>query len=365
MILHIKDVKEICSKIKTALDSSEITTVTETRELMADGDTLLINITNKQYYAQCRVKLNAPATLRATVNASTFLKLMSMITTETVEIYTTEKTLMIKGNGEYTMPMIFEDDGLVELPKIRVETVEKTFDTPSEIFNSIIQNNLFKIGNPKKPVHGMYYIDNNGAITFTSSSACVNAFSLPEDIKFIIPQKIGKLFKLFSGLVHIKYGHTTRKDGLSQPQIMFETETFMLAANLNVDEGTLLTAVPSSAIRDRVNKSYPYVVEINKDMLSQAINRLSVFSGDFGYLDFTCNSVTVYDDSRKNYESLIYQSPSTGFSVGDTYSVKFNLSFYKTMLDSTSESVVSMTFGDHQAVVTTCGAVNHLITEIH
>ena len=54
----------------------------------------------------------------------------------------------------------------------------------------------------------MYYVDNEGAITFTSG-ACVTKFDLAGDIKLLFNQRLVKLFKLFKNTkVHFTVGNT-------------------------------------------------------------------------------------------------------------------------------------------------------------
>ena len=58
MILHIKDAKEIFSKIGSAVDTSDsLSAVSQALEMNATGRTLTVSVTNKEYYVQYKTEL--------------------------------------------------------------------------------------------------------------------------------------------------------------------------------------------------------------------------------------------------------------------------------------------------------------------
>ena len=121
MIIRIEEIQNACSKILAAVDSNALSTVTETLQLSTEGKNLYISVTNKEYYAQVKIEMSEPMDFKATVNAQLFLKLVSQITTETIELTTQDSALVLKGNGTYKLPLIFEGDKLMELPEIIID----------------------------------------------------------------------------------------------------------------------------------------------------------------------------------------------------------------------------------------------------
>ena len=116
-----------------------------------------------------------------------------------------------------------------------------------------------------------------------------------------------------------------------------------------------MRAIPVEKIRGRAEANYPYTINISKNDLLQAINRLYLFTGDdkikakpaifeFSPID---GKVTVWDDNRHNSEELI----CTGFTGNDPYEVILDLKDLKLTLDTCTDQYVSMSFGDGQAVV--------------
>jgi DNA polymerase III sliding clamp (beta) subunit (PCNA family) len=197
-IIRSEDLKDVCSKILTAVDSTELSLVTETLELIANGDTLTVGVTNREYFAEVKLKLEDINDFHATVNATLFLKLISQITTDTIELSVVENTLVVKGNGTYKLPLIFDGEELLKLPKIEIENVTAEFPISADTLNSILQYNSKELtkGTISKPVQKLYYVDELGAITFTNG-ACVNSFSLAQPIRVLFNNRLVKLFKLF------------------------------------------------------------------------------------------------------------------------------------------------------------------------
>ena len=367
MILRIEDLKDVCNKILSAVDSSELSVLTETLELKTKNNILYMSVTNKEYYVQVKLILNENINFHATVNANLFLKLISQTTTETVEILIDKNILVIKGNGVYKLPLIYDDTKLLELPEIKINNVTSEFDIEGDVLVSILTYNSKEIakGNIVRPVQKLYYVDENGAITFTTG-ACVNNFKLEKPIKILLNQKVVKLFKLFKNdNVHFKLGMDKISEEIIQTKVMFENDIVSITAILPNDNG-LLSSVPVAAIRDRTTTIYPYSVNINKDEFIQAINRLLLFINSkdfirtFGSFEFHNEYVILKDSNGINNEKLYYSTPITNCN----YVNSIDLLDLKITLENCSEKYLTLNFGDNQAIVIARGNVYNVIPEV-
>ena len=75
------------------------------------------------------------------------------------------------------------------------------------------------IGSVAKPVQKMFYIDNEGCITFTSG-ACVNNFTLEKPIRVLLNSRLVNLFKLFKDeLVQFNLGYDPLSETIIQTNI--------------------------------------------------------------------------------------------------------------------------------------------------
>lgn len=368
-IIRSEDLKDVCGKILTAVDSTELSLVTETLELIADGDTLTVGVTNREYFAEVKLKLEDVNDFRATVNATLFLKLISQITTDTIELSVVDNTLVVKGNGTYKLPLIFDGEELLTLPKIEIDNMTAQFPISADTLNSILQYNSKELtkGTISKPVQKLYYVDEFGAITFTNG-ACVNSFALNQPIKVLFNNRLVKLFKLFKeGDVKFTLGYDTISDEIIQTKVKFETPTVAITAILSCDN-TLLGSVPVTAIRGRANADYPHSVSLNKSALIQTINRLTLFNTTdaftkpYGTFEFKKDEVVVYDYNKENCESIYYDNDVS--SLMESYTAIFNLNDLKTTLETCTEPYLCMSFGDGSAMVISRGSVKNVIPEI-
>lgn len=371
MILRIESLQEACKNILAAVDNNELSTITETLELVTKGNFLYINVTNREYFAQVKIDINEEIDFHATVNATLFLKLISQLTTDTVEIDIKDTYITVKANGIYKIPLIFDGEKLLELPEIKIENPTNQFNIPSSILKSILNYNskvLLK-NTISKPVQKLYYIDEQGAITFTSG-ACVNSFTLEQPIKLLFNNRLVKLFKLFSD-ENIKFtlGFDSISDDIIQTKVRFESSNIVLTAILSCDN-SLLMSVPVAVIRGRAHREYPFSVNINKYDMLQTINRLLLFSSiggsnkdaikPYSTFEFGKDSVTIYDINKENKEIVNYNN---SIIECEEYIAILDLIELKLTLENCDEQYLNIHFGDHAAMVITRGHIANVIPE--
>lgn len=371
MILNTNDLKDSCNKILSAVDASNVSIVTETLELSTQNNFLYMYVTNREYFVEVRIPISTNENFHATVNATLFLKFIAQTTTDTIELSTSSNCMIVKANGTYKFPLIFNGDELLSLPKIDVENVTTEFDVSGEILNSILTYNSKEIQNSSalkiaKPVQKMYYVDEKGAITFTTG-ACVNNFTLPEPISILLNPKTVKLFRLFKNdMVHFSLGHKQISDDIIHTRVKFESNDVVLSVILMSDD-KFVSSVPVKAIRDRAFATYPYSIVVDKNDLLQAINRLLLFvnsadsSKPFGIFEFNDSSFTISDSKKENGENVSY---CNGIDIDNGYTMWLDLVDLKSTLDNCAEQNVNISFGDGKAIVVTRGNIYNVIPEV-
>lgn len=276
--IRLEDIIEASQAILSAVDSSIATTLTDTLEVKAENKKLYLAVTNGEYYVKINIDLSEDINFHAAVNATTFLKLISAMTAETITLSVDGNFLNVKGNGNYKLPLIYENSAMLNVPEITIDNVTNTFDISSDILTSILNVNSKELtrGVSTNPVQRCYYIDNNGCITFTSG-ATVNKFGLPCDIKILLTSKIVNLFKLFKNTdCKFTIGYDDIGNNVTQTKISLETAMTRMVAVLSSDNA-LINTVPAEAIRDRAYKIYPHSVVFNKQDILSLIARLQLF----------------------------------------------------------------------------------------
>lgn len=370
MIIKTKEFKEVCSTILLGIDNTDISTLTETLELCTKDKTLFLNVTNGEYYISVKFPLDHGEDLHVSVNANLFLKLISAVSTEDVELIKKDSYLQIKANGTYKIPFIYEGEEMLKLPQITIENPTTTLKVSGEILNSILTYNSKELqrGTISKPVQKMYYVDERGCLTFTSG-ACVNYFELEKPIKLLFNSRLVKLFKLFKGeMTDFTLGYDAIDTELVQTKVRFETPNITLTAITGCTDD-LLNSVPVSAIRGRAEKDYPYNIVLNTQELKDAVNRLLLFSAGYGSIknlkpyskfEFKGNKVVIYDSNKENTEELIFKND---YTFTEEYSFAVDLTDLKLVIDTISDDYFTLSFGDHQALIVKRGSISNVIPE--
>lgn len=365
VIDNTKELKEACKVILQAIDTSEPSLISETLELVAQNQTLSMAVTNREYYVVVKMALPSEDTLKATVNALLFLKLISQLMSEQLELLVEGGTLVVKADGTYKLPLIFKDDKLLELPKIELNNVVVEMPITASVLNSILFYNGRELQAAKvtrKPVQKMYYIDNYGAITFTTG-ACVNSFSLEKPLKLLLSSKVVKLFKLFTGgTVAFALSQDLNLDGSIATKVQFATDSISITA-ITPSDVQLLESVPVEAIRGMANKTHEHSVVVDRDRLVKALSRLLLFKKE-GLsvalkLAFETEHCTL--TYCGNQEVLGYQDAQ----LDDlNYVAHLNIENLKAVVDSCLEDYLTLSFGDHKAVVVARQSIKNIIPEL-
>ena len=369
LIIRIEEIQQACGKILTAVDSNSLSVLTETLQIKTENKKMYISVTNREYLAKVKIDIPEDVEFLATVNANLFLKLVSQITTDTIELSVVDSTLILKGNGVYKLPLIFDGEKLLELPEIEIDNPTVEFDVDSNALLSLIQYNSKELtkGQPSHPMQKMYYVDEKGAITFIFG-ACVNSFTLEKPVKMLLNDRLVKLFKLFKGeKVHFTMGMDALTDDIIQTKVRFETPEVTITSILSCDD-TMLKTFPVDSIRGRANATYPYSIKVNKDQFLQTINRLLLFSSANSAKDiikpisefkFEKDHVVVFDTRGENKEEVWYSNST----IEDSYDTYLDLNDLKVTLETCVDPYGTLEFGDTQAVVVTHGNIKNVIPE--
>ena len=367
LIIKTELLKDIGSKILFAIDTEEKSVVTDTLQIRAKDGILEMCVTNGEYFVRVSIN-NTEGDLFATVNAKVFLKLLSMITTDTISLSVNDTVLIIKANGTYKLPIVFEGKDVYTLPEITITNKISTANISSSTLKSILQYNSKEFLKNNKItrnyVQELYYIDSEGAITFTNG-ACVNNFSVSTNFKVLLTQKLVKLFKLFtSDFVSVSLGSDI-ENGVTLSKIQFISNNIEITSIIpNPDE--LVSKIPVTAIRDRAYKDYPYTVSLDKSNILAACNRINILSSDssveniYSLFEFTDGKLYLYDMRKENKEEVaILKKNVDNFE----YSFMINLEEFIISLNVCESDVLVFSFGDKSALVINDKNIRYILPE--
>lgn len=367
MVIDTQDLKNVATKALAAVDTSEISNITDVLELVALDKNLYVSVSNGDYFVQIRLYVGYDEEFHATVNASLFLKLIAKITSEDIELTLGNNQLIIKGNGTYKLPLLYDNDKLLELPGIIINNVAGSQFIDLPVLKDIVRYNGREMtkGVISMPSQRFYYIDEQGAITF-NTGACVNSFKLDTPVKLLLTNKVVKLFKLFeSEQVKMTWGHDADVNNNILTKVQFEDERVVVVAILPSDE-RVMASIPVNIIRERAETIYPHAVCVNKESMLQALNRLALFNSISKTLDscvkfiFNENNVTMKDASG-NEEVINYEGNNC--NVSGTYEALISLNDFKITLETYDFPYLTINFGDHRAFVITKENIHVIIPE--
>ena len=141
MVIDTQDLKNVATKALTAVDTSEISNITDVLELIALDKNLYVSVSNGDYFVQIRLYVGYDEEFHATVNASLFLKLIAKITSEDIELTLGNNQLIIKANGTYKLPLLYDNDKLLELPGIIINNTAGSQFIDLPILKDIVRYN--------------------------------------------------------------------------------------------------------------------------------------------------------------------------------------------------------------------------------
>lgn len=370
MQIKLETLKTVCGKILPAVDTSELSRLSDTLQIKTVNDTLVMRVSNREYVVDVKIPVGDDVVINATVNASLFLNLVNNFTTEYVDLTTDDKTLYVSANGDYKFPLIFDGDKLLDIPDIEFDTVTTSGTIASNVLRSIVQYNSKEIASAKgvtatNAIQNMYYVDKKGCITFANCS-CVNSFVLDTSVKFLFTDKFVRLFKLFDtdDDVAFDFGFKQILDSINQTVIRFVTDkvtmTFVLANSDN-----LLNSVPADSIRRIASEPQKYSVVVSKVEMLSALKRLSLFNPKTekkiaNQITFMSDKVVLMGADSENKEEITVFNESEPFE----YTASVFFSDIKSVLESTETDTITIGCGDKRTLIVSRNDITNIIPEV-
>lgn len=363
MILELEKFQEACKKILGAVDTdSAVKGVVygyDTMEIRAFNGKLQLNVSNGEYYASVSLDYPISEEFRAVIDAKVFLTLVSKLNTKDVELNLDTKALTLKsGKSVYKFPLKCDDKGMVVLPTIEVNNPTVEFVIESSKLHSILNfNSKINLSSVSSAVQKYYYLDQEGCITFTNSTACVNSFPLTHPITLLLTPKVVKLFKLFDNKdVKFTMGFED-VGGLIQTRVKFENGNVVISSKLTNDS-SLVNKVPAKSIRGLANKIYDYSVSIETKEVISAIDRLLLLDATntnslnkgIGIFEFNELGVTIYDSKKINQEFVEYQNVTS--LPNQPVVLVLGLEELKAALENSEEEFLLFNFGLNDKSIT-------------
>lgn len=312
MIIKTELLKDSCEKVLAAISKSKLDDLRDCLEILSTDDVLHLNVTNNEYYVSVKIPLDHIESFAAVVNASQFLKLVSQTNNENIELTVKDNNLIVKsGASRYKIPMMFNDAELIKLKKIELYNITIDATIKSDYLHSILNINSKDVAKRSfgSPVQQMYYLDEQGCITF-ASGACINSFTTSSaPFRVLLTDTLVKMFKLFDKDidVHLQLGYDMQ-DNTIQPKLRLSYNNVEITSLLNNDD-RLISSVPVTTIRQKascIQYSSGDIGEVvvHRSELISALSRLEIFNPNNIIKLKPSNNLIVSDLADNNVEEV-------------------------------------------------------------
>lgn len=318
-----------------------------------DGE-LYLNTTDGTNYLSVSDRCVAD-NMDITVNAEVFSKLISKINSETVDMEVVDNTLVITGNGKYTLELIPDESGnLLSFPdKFPDETTEigKISATDLAVINSAVKVSLSQVAGS---AYSSYFF---GDRIVSTDRAMMSVFNRTV---FDTPYLINKPFVDLMGI-----GAT---------DVTLSKQGDILVAEANIGEYcsiNICTILPNNIEEFNVEGISKFMsLEVNsfcrfkKAQMLELLDRLSLFVSKFDdgaiELHFTDSYIEVSSLASNGIERVDYTESKDTQDI----TIKINIDRFRNQLKAYSSDVVDLYYGSEVCIKLVDGDLTQIIALI-
>lgn len=372
--LKTSQLKSMLDKVSKGADEQGLTHISTCVSIEVSNGDLILRTTNRTHL----LKVTEPnlfdkeTEFYACVPNQLFWRLISKISVATLTLEVTEKTLNVKGNGDYSIPLQIDVDGTIcKIQDIPFEDVKEVLNEAGEVvstealaptsfeltaaqmkdvlnYNSASAQRVTAVAGS---VIG-YYVDKNGFITY-DSTACMNNLVL-SDVKTFMPNKMMELCQVFTGeKVKFELLPNVIKVSCGNDELTYKLQDPTLAENY-----------PASVIRGLAENEFTGSCRVAKSELIDALERLALFIkiGPVQILArlrliFDNDKLTLFDPYGKNIETI-----KTVENKGNqSFTQDIDLQYFKSLLSCHDGDNLQLSFGNDVGIMITDKNIIQLI----
>ena len=321
--------------------------ITQLMSISLKDNRLTLETTDNNNYLYVRQDKVAGDDFNVVVGVDKFSKLISKLTCQEVTLEIADGTdgeldkLIIKGNGKYIIELPYDEEGeLITYPDPLSEDSEQ-FMNSSEVKLSTIRHILatakaaLLVGKDDM-CYSDYYVGDRVVATDTYKICGIDV-KLFDSPKLISPQLMDLLDVMSSENIDVRYNDDT---------VIFESGTVVVYGK--TDEG--VESYQIDAISGLLDEEFPSSCKIEKDALSQMLDRLSLFVDTFDknsvYLTFTKDGLEVSSKQDRGTEIIPYKE-SINFK---DYTCCLDIDLFKTQVKAYQNDVIEILYGKENSI---------------
>ena len=290
------------------------------------------------------------------VPAETFSKLISKMTSENISLELTGEELKVIGNGNYTIELPLDEEGeLVKFPNPLDAFDIKSAQAKYEVNLTTIQQ-LLTVNKP--------------ALDTNNDGSCYTGYYVGENVVSTDSYKIcGTGIKLFDEPILIRPEMMDLLDVMTSEKIgvYIDGNTVVFASEGCVVYGKTLEGIEDysiDAISGLLDLDFPSECSVSKDVILQALDRLSLFIGPYDkngiYMTFTKEGILLSSKKSSGAETVPYKT-SDNFKE---FTACINIDMLQTQIKAHVLDEIKICYGLDNAIKIIDGNVTQIIAFI-
>lgn len=314
------------------------------------GDRLNLTTTDGTNYLYVDFELAEGDEFSIVVDGDKFAKLVSKLTSDSVELEVLDNTLVISGNGEYKLALELNDDGnILEFPNPFILS-EVDFDNSVTVDKSVVDVMLNSI----KPslstqtgnIYTHYYV---GDVIVGTDRAMFSSFDNSSlNVNRLLTREFVDLLGLMSDKIELVFG---------SEDVVAKSGNLLLYAKQNVSS----EGFKSDKIREIISTEMDSFCRVNKQSLLSTLERIAIFVGEFDdsaiKLNFTKDGLEISSMSTNGIELVDYME----YKFDSEFSAKISITRFITLLKSYSSDSVDIYFGNEKMLKLKDGKLTQVI----
>lgn len=369
--VSVSEFKKIMSKMSMGVEKTNINPDAGYVEIETVGEnTIQTKVSSKDYFIVSALNAECGDEIRVTVNADTFIGVISKLDVESVELRTENNALVMSTKtAEYTFPIITNEGAVKELSSIPFDDDNAVSAIMNgEDIESVAGSNLQGLVDTtfSREVQQFIYVDNIGALTFTEN-VYVNDFKSPseKEFKFLLNAVQTNLLKVFSNSDKVGVSVQNVADDGDKVVVKFESDNPKITLICITQTPTMTNSFPAAKIRGLSTSIKDIHVIINKSKLEKALNRLLVFDKknspvrDKSQFVFGTDSVTLVSRKHHNKEVVNYDKQTNA----EEYTATIYFSDMINQLKAITTPNVDISYGNGKTVILNSN-IKQLIPEL-
>lgn len=358
--IKVSEFKKIMSKMSMGVEKSSINPDAGYVAIETDGDTTVkTTVSSKDYFLESSLNAECGDDIRVTINADTFIGIISKLDSDTIELRVENNALVITTSAsEYTFPIVTVEGQTKELHRIEFDednAIHATM-TGKDII-SVADSNLQGLVNAefKREISQFIYVDNKGALTATNY-IYLNEFDNPSntEFKFLVNGAQADLLKVFgqSEKVNVCVSNAV---GDEKIYVKLSSDTPSISLTCITQTPEMVAKFPAQKIRELAFAISDVHVVISKSKLEKALGRLQVFDKkgntiairDKSQFVFGNDSVKLVSPKYHSFEIVKYEKSTNA----NEYSAMLRFDEVVNQLKATQSQFVDISYGNGKTVI--------------